>query len=501
MQDDVPNIANLDVAYGTTIPEYNIEAPYHPGESYPESKFNEVSTIPNHPYKLFRKLLFDLGYDKQNFGKQTWNPFGSIIKEGDSVVIKPNYVLSYNGSGNSIFSVVTHPSILRVVIDYSFIAINGKGRITIADAPQMDCLWSDLMAVQRIDTIQEFYKKKFNFEVELYDLRNFELIDNYQKAYHGNRRQLNGDPLGSAIINLGKDSAFYGMPSHNYYGADINRDETIKHHHGDIHEYSVSKTILSADVIISVPKMKVHKKVGVTLNLKGLVGINTNKNYLVHYRVGTKKVGGDQLPELESAYDRFLIKTQRMLYDKALSKMSKVGDLVYKVALGLYNTFLKPFKEVSTSTVVRDGGNWHGNDSAWRMTSDLVKILYFANSDGLMEKEVQRKIFCIIDGIVAGDNNGPLAPHDKKAGCLIIGANPFAVDMVATRLMDFDINKIRQFDIIKYKEWNFSINDPAQINVIHDNLSESGEEFFSSTNTSKYFGFKPHPGWVGTIEI
>jgi len=41
--------------------------------------------------------------------------------------------------------------------------------------------------------------------------------------------------------------------------------------------------------LYSIPKMKVHGKVGVTLNLKGLVGVNTDKNYLIHYRVGTPK--------------------------------------------------------------------------------------------------------------------------------------------------------------------------------------------------------------------
>lgn len=49
-------------------------------------------------------------------------------------------------------------------------------------------------------------------------------------------------------------------------------------------------------VFISVPKLKVHKKVRVILNTTGLVGINTNKNYLIHYTLGTPEEGGDQFP-------------------------------------------------------------------------------------------------------------------------------------------------------------------------------------------------------------
>ena len=42
----------------------------------------------------------------------------------------------------------------------------------------------------------------------------------------------------------------------------INRSETIRHHHDDVQEYMISQTVLSSDVIISMPKLKVHKKTG-----------------------------------------------------------------------------------------------------------------------------------------------------------------------------------------------------------------------------------------------
>ncbi|MDF9406786.1 DUF362 domain-containing protein [Pelotomaculum isophthalicicum JI] len=489
------------IAVGVTIPAYNNEAPYHPYVSYPEVPFSETSKYPNFPYHLLRQLFLKLGLDKEHYGTPHWNPLGAIIRLGQTVLIKPNFVLSSNLSGGDLFAVVTHPSIIRALIDYIYIALKGTGRIIVADAPQMDCDWEQLMAAQRLDTIQTFYRRKFSFEIELYDLRNFALIDPSKPAYSENRKELPGDPQGSVIINLGRESEFYGLPSENYYGADYNRNETIRHHQGEIHEYCVSETVLSADVIISVPKMKVHKKVGVTLNLKGLVGINTNKNYLIHYRVGTAGEGGDQLPNNLKADDLLLIKIQRWLYDHALAKQNKMGDSMYKWVLSLYRFFIKPFMHVDNSIAMYDGGNWHGNDTAWRMTADLAKILFFADSQGNLCDKIQRNFFCVVDGIAGGENNGPLAPDVKRCGCLVAGRNPLAVDLVTARLMGFDIKKIKQFSMI-FKEGSKILPCSAEdINIILNGLIIKGRHFFDDHWDDPVFGFKPHPGWTGHIEI
>jgi uncharacterized protein (DUF362 family) len=490
------------VAFGQTEPVYCSAPPFHPDTNYPECKFSEISDKPNKPYGMIRELFLNLGLDAENYGTSNWNPLKNYIAPGTKVVIKPNYVLSYHPLESDVFSIITHPSILRAMVDYAYIALGGDGRIIIADAPQMDCNWNDLMDLQRLDSIAEFYKTKFNFHIEYYDLRNFELINNREKAYYENRRQLPGDPEGNVIINLGKESKFYGLRHDNYYGADLNRDETISHHHDDTHEYSVSGTILSADTVISVPKLKVHKKVGVTLNIKGLVGINTNKNYLVHYRVGRPSEGGDQLPDGRPAYDNFLIKAQRYLYDRTLAKMSKTGDYIYKSALFCYNHLIKPFRKVSESTVEVDSGNWYGNDSAWRMAADLARIFYFADADGRIHNTPQRKVFSLIDGIVAGENRGPLLPDPKNCGLLIAGDNFLAVDMVASRIMGFNTNKIRTFDIINDKNINFGLSGINGIEIISHDESWIGEQFFrKETVIPGVVNFVPHPGWIGHIEL
>jgi uncharacterized protein (DUF362 family) len=474
-----------------------VEPPYHPAERFPELGFDETAATPNAPYALLRQLFGELGLDAARTGTECWNPLGDIVAPGQTVLLKPNFVLGFNAGGGGPEPVITHPSILRALVDYVYLALGGVGRIVIADAPQMDCDWPQLMAFQRLDAIQDFYRAKFGFHLEVLDLRNFALERPLEAPLPTNRQALRGDPLGSAIVNLGRRSHFYGLESKNYYGADFDREETIRHHRGDIHEYSVSRTVLSADVFISVPKLKVHKKVGVTLNLKGLVGINTSKNYLVHYRVGTPRQGGDQLPDSQPGFDRALVRIQRFLYDALLAKKGVVGTRLYQFALGLYRIFIRPFRHVSASTILQDGGNWHGNDSAWRMTADLAKILYFCDKEGVIRDEPQRKIFCVVDGIVGGENNGPLSPDAKLAGTLVIGSNPLAVDLVASRLMGFDPAKIRQFSILDDARFDFGMKGVADIEVIARD-SEVRRLFQSG---SRFLDFRPHPGWIGRLEI
>ena len=104
-----------------------------------------------------------------------------------------------------------------------------------------------------------------------------------------------GDPSGEVIFNLANESYFLNKAKLCFYGADIYRDKIKEYQNKKVHKYVVSKTILMADTVISVPKMKIHKKVGVTLNLKGFVGAIVDKNCLVHYTVGVNK-HSDDLP-------------------------------------------------------------------------------------------------------------------------------------------------------------------------------------------------------------
>jgi hypothetical protein len=145
-----------------------------------------------------------------------------------------------------------------------------------------------------------------------------------------------------------------------------------------------------------------------------------------------------------------------------------------------------------------DGGNWYGNDSAWRMVSDLMKIIMYADRDGCVKDFPQRTILTVIDGIIGGERNGPLVPTEKKAGVVIAGLNPLATDIVGTRMMGFDWRKLKYIvNLLENKHFGFFVENVEQIKV-SSNISEWQDIF---QENDKLLAFAPHPGWVGHVEI
>jgi len=94
------------------------------------------------------------------------------VRPGDTVVLKPNFVREFRetqpGHGDCL---ITHGSVIRAVLDYVYIALQGRGRIIIADAPQNDADFDAIRRIAGLDEIRDFYRRHAGFEVEVYDLR------------------------------------------------------------------------------------------------------------------------------------------------------------------------------------------------------------------------------------------------------------------------------------------------------------------------------------------
>ena len=71
---------------------------YNPDFSYPEYLWSssDISQEKNSIYEMVRDSLIGLNLDAGNINKKEWNPLGEFIKEGDVVLIKPNWVMHYN---------------------------------------------------------------------------------------------------------------------------------------------------------------------------------------------------------------------------------------------------------------------------------------------------------------------------------------------------------------------------------------------------------------------
>lgn len=108
-----------------------------------------------------------------------------------------------------------------------------------------------------------------------------------------------------------------------------------------------------------------------------------------------------------------------------------------------------------TQKVVRSG-NWHGNDTCWRMVLDLNKALFYFDGAGQRRKKPIRYL-AVVDGIIGGEGNGPMAPDAKPCGVILAGTHPAAVDTVAATLMGFDWEKIRMLrGAFAMREMNFT---------------------------------------------
>ncbi|MCK4656921.1 MAG: DUF362 domain-containing protein [candidate division Zixibacteria bacterium] len=483
---------------------YNIRPPFHPSKRYPEYRFDGLENFDTiDGYALVRDALFQLGLDRSNFGTPEWNPLGDIISPGDKVALKPNWVLDKHPRGHDIFSVITHPSIIRAVLDYVLIALRGEGSVTVCDAPQGDCDFDRLRELSYLDDLREFYVCQDGIVPEFVDLRTIRyLVDRDGYLMNDARSKLAGDPAGYCKVNLGAESLLHDLENlHNLYGADYDRDFTSKHHCGDRHEYLVSRTILSSDIVISIPKMKTHKKTGVTLNLKNLVGINGDKNYLAHFRVGSSDTGGDEYPSGMERKKKLVLRSQRMMIDRLLVKPNRLS-------VGVFNLISKSYRGLRRITGIDSkpdirNGDWYGNDTAWRMVVDLNRILFLADRDGVMQSEPQRRYFSVVDGLLAGEGAGPLDPDPVHAGLILTGFSPTPVDLVGTALMGFDYTKLHLYDYIVGNRQGkqplpYAITDPHSVSIAID-----GREctIHDPPTAIPPLSFRPHPGWAGHIEL
>jgi uncharacterized protein (DUF362 family) len=468
--------------------------PFHPSEVYPELiLFKEIKIdSSNKIYKNVRESFKILGYDVDNYNTSKWNPLGWLIKPGESVFIKPNMIAEKHKLNNDWEYVITHGSVIRAVLDYIFIAMQGKGRVIIGDAPQTDSKFSEIIKLMGLKEIREVYNSFNKFEIEIINLQDeywIEKDDVYIETV-----KLPGDPRGGTSFNLGKESYFseFDGKGKKYYGAFYDIKETNDHHNDQRHEYAVSKSPIIADVFINIPKLKTHKKCGVTINLKSLVGINANKNWLPHYMFGSPETGGDQFPELSikgNLENKIVVRAKQVL----LKKNSLAQFIARKLKKFGYRVF------GGTEEVIRSG-NWYGNDTVWRMSLDLNKILMFGNPDGTFRNSnAPKKFFSVIDGVISMEGNGPVAGTPKQIGAIITGSNPVAVDAVCVKIMGFDWQKLplvtQAFRKDKFPLINVAYND-----IVVKSNNETFNKFLIDISKKDTFHFKPHFGWLGHIE-
>jgi uncharacterized protein (DUF362 family) len=414
------------------------------------------------------------------------------IIPNDWVVIKPNLVKeSKETDPDEWESVITSPKLIREVTEYVCQQLKGTGKVTICDAPQTDSSFDKIAKKLGLHELAEELTAKYNTLVEIMDLRNEEWTN--EGGIITKRTKLKGDPNGAIAFNLGKQSLFYRHPGEGrFYGADYDYKTLNKHHQGEIQEYLICATPVMADVFICLPKLKTHKKTGVTLSLKNLVGINADKNWLPHHTFGSPNQEGDEYPDIS------LKRKVETFGSKAIKQLAiKVPILGPKVARYFRNKGASVFGKGSNT--IRSG-NWHGNDTTWRMTLDLNRCLLYGNTDGTLRNDHPKRYYTIVDGEIGMEGAGPMQGTPKKCGIYIGGSDPVAVDAVAATMMGFDWEKLPVIrEAFNLEELPITLIKPQDIFIESDIPEWNGT--LANLQKQKHFDFEPHFGWKDHIEL
>lgn len=468
--------------------QYPADPPFHPARNYPEYPFGDMGPE-NAVYDMVRQCFLDAGMDAEHAGSPKWNPLGILIRPGQTVLIKPNLVLNRHPRGGDIQCLITHGSVVRAVLDYVLIALMGSGRIVVGDAPLQGTDFDAAARVLGLLPVFEYIRSKTSVPVSLADFRQVHGIRD-ENGHIREWREVPGDPAGSVTFDLGADSMLHpiGGDYRKFRVAKYPASETRQYHNDQSHKYVIAGSVLDADVIISIPKLKTHCKAGVTLGLKNFVGTVCRKQCLAHHRARGTAEGGDEYPGAS-----FLKRTAVVLEDWIDGNPSRgvrtALDLIQRVDWRLMRMFrINPYKD----------GGWHGNDTVWRMVLDLVRIAMYGQRDGTLADKPQRTILTLLDGIVAGENEGPLEATPVAAGALVMGINPLAVDILTTAWMGFDWKKIPLLrNAGSITRWQIAESKTDELR-----LAVSGKRY-SIEDIQKAdwrMNFKPPEGWRGHIE-
>lgn len=411
-------VENMSNDLQKSIRDGRVSAAKLASPDYPASEGeNEIA-------RAIRQTGENLGWADEKRGA-----FGRIIDEGARVVIKPNLVLHFNQGTGGMLPLITHPSIIKAVVAEVLKA--NPARVLVGDAPIQSCNFTELMRSTGLDRwAADLQARDARFK-GVHDFRRTtcEIIDGVRVAEENRQSTEN-----YVLYNLGRDSLLDAITDNKNSFRVTRYDPRLmaKTHSPANHQYLVARQVIEADVVINLPKLKTHKKAGITSALKNLVGINGNKEYLPHHRVGGAADGGDCYPgndlvkrALESILDR-----QNMTVSATKGKM-----------LAVVGTQLERMMRLKGDETGVEGA-WSGNLTVALMCLDLNRILLYGKTDATLSDKVQRRVLHIVDAVVAGQGDGPLASDELALGLILAGENASALDWVGAHLLGYDAGKI-----------------------------------------------------------
>jgi len=346
------------------------------------------------------------------------------IISGKKILLKPNWV-THNRKENDEICLRTNNNLLLALVE--IILESRPAKVTIGDAPLQGCIWDKMLS-------SDFYKRIEDLRM-IYSIPI--LIKDFRRVTfdpHKNNPIKERNPISDYIIfDLGKESYLESISSTkpNFRVTNYDPDRLAESHTIGKHKYCITKELFDTDIVISVPKIKTHQKTGITGVLKNLVGLNGDKDYLPHHRVGGIGFGGDCYPG-----KNILRRISEYFLDCANKQQGKniywfwiyLSKIMWKLSL--------------PENVHHLAAGWYGNDTCWRMVMDLNKIAIYGKKDGTISKSPQRELYSLCDGIIGGQGDGPLNPQTLPLGVICFSNNSSMTDICLATLMGFDIQRI-----------------------------------------------------------
>jgi uncharacterized protein (DUF362 family) len=407
--------------------------------------------------------------------------FANVIAEGDRVLIKPNWVLHRNDGPWGLDPLVTHP---RVIEQVAIAALESPlGELVVGDAPLQRCDFDALVSATGTDEWSARLRARDGRFAGVRDFRRTKsIMDGGLRRAEEDRQPLDDFVLfdlgdRSLLEPITDDGAFRVTRYDPRYMAQTHRRGR--------HRYLVARAVMDAQVIINLAKLKTHRKAGITCALKNLIGINGNKEFLPHHRIGGSAEGGDCYPGRS--------RTKRALeyvFDRQNAASSDGGQRLWK-QLG---RALKVPLRLQGDKLGIDGA-WSGNDTIWRTCLDLNRILLYGRADGTVADEPQRRVIHIADAVIGGQGDGPLSAEPLDLGLILAAGNPAAMDLVGSHLLRYDPAAIpitaHAFDDFLWPITRFGRGD---VRLVGD-LGDGDPAVLLSSDRLDYDVSYP-PGWV-----
>ncbi|HEV2801797.1 MAG TPA: DUF362 domain-containing protein [Pyrinomonadaceae bacterium] len=412
-----------------TLEDARVAIARTPAPRYPSADEQAAvsSSAPDDITRALDTLARELGWSSGDDGAS--GTFGKLVPAGARVLVKPNFVTHTNQGADGIEPLVTHPSLVRAVV--AELLKTEAAEITVGDAPVQGCDFAALLSETRLDEWSAALMRRDGRFRGIRDFRRTVAVfeDGVRRASENLR-----DETEFVLFDLGRDSLLEPITDERGAFRVTCYDPRLmrRTHAPGRHQYLVARAVLEADVVINLPKLKTHKKAGITCALKNLIGINGNKEFLPHHRIGGAGMGGDCYPgasPLKRSLE-FVLDRQNESTRPTLGKMWH----------GLGVQLERAARLAGDSLGVE--GSWSGNDTVWRTALDLNRVILYGREDASFAESPARTVIHIADAVVAGQGDGPLAPEALPLGLLVGSWNAAAMDWAGARLLGYDPSRV-----------------------------------------------------------